>query len=254
VGFLRDRGIYRAPCRWYPGGPIGEIEYYWAAPGAQWYDGPQAFFPLNFFKGVKNEGVGELTEEGPRQFNLRNLAPPAPGVSHVGRPADFAGETPYPGESTPEQLPNCGSPTLPVESIGPVTFDEVKVVIENVELFKGGVTYRLAGEETAIQQLAGGFYSTNPIKWTATLGPDIATRLDGWSVVLERQVYSNSLSDFLIVQLTFTLAGDRYLPFDVSVVPSVATQESTSDGGFVSRPERLVSTPRIRLIPLWRPV
>lgn len=254
MGFLRDRGIYRAPCRWYPGGPIGEIEYYWAAPGAQWYDGPQAFFPLNFFKGVKNEGVGELTEEGPRQFNLRNLAPPAPGVSHVGRPADFAGETPYPGESTLEQLPNCASPTLPDESIGPVIFDAVQVIIENVELVKGESTYRLAGEETALQQLAGDFYSTAPVKWTAYLVPRGTTRFDGWSVVLERLVYHDTDADFLIVQLTFALTGDRYFPFDVSVVPSVATSESSADGGFVSRPERLVSTPRLRLIPLWRPV
>jgi hypothetical protein len=114
VGFLRQGSLYRAPCRWYPDGPIGEIEYYYAEPDAKWYDGTQIFFPQNFFKGSENTGVGELTDQGPRDFRQQRLTPPCPGQWAVGTVADFNGETPYPGETTLETLPDCEHPPRPL--------------------------------------------------------------------------------------------------------------------------------------------
>ncbi len=112
MGFLRPDKIYRAPCRWYPGGPIGQIEYYIAAPGATFYTGANTFRPLKFWRGETNEGVGELTGNSVRRFwsGIWNGKPD--GHAHVGTANDFAGLTAYPGPTTPDHLPVC-APNLP---------------------------------------------------------------------------------------------------------------------------------------------
>lgn len=99
VGFLRKGKTYRAPCRWYPDGPIGTIEYYVAAPGAAYLTGDHIFFPVGFYDRTGDDAdVGELTGEGHVRVIDGGIEPATePGVGYTGLAADFRGETPYPG-------------------------------------------------------------------------------------------------------------------------------------------------------------
>lgn len=110
MGFLRKGKCYRAPCRWYPDGPIGTIEYYYAKPNAQYYSGEHIFFPLGFF-GSDGQGgdVGELTGPGiKREYWSGELAEAGAGFHATGTADDFMGETAYPGPVDGDCV--CGPP------------------------------------------------------------------------------------------------------------------------------------------------
>lgn len=107
MGWLREGKCYRAPVRWYPGGPVSQIEYYFAKPHARWYEGRHMFFPIMFTRGETNSGVGELTGQSVRRFWSGKLEHTPPGLRHVGTEDDFRGRTPYPGPTFPHQLPDC---------------------------------------------------------------------------------------------------------------------------------------------------
>jgi hypothetical protein len=83
---------YTAPCRWYPGGPIGTIRYYWANPGASVLPFNTVFWPYQPVMQIENSIYpGEITGRGLRKWdngkNLNNL----PGTHYEGSAADFAG-------------------------------------------------------------------------------------------------------------------------------------------------------------------
>lgn len=90
VGMVRS--FYRAPCRWYPNGPIGEIRFYEAAPGAAWFMEPTVFHPYSQVLQLENHHFpGEITGKGLRIWdagvNTNNL----PGDHYEGTPEDFIG-------------------------------------------------------------------------------------------------------------------------------------------------------------------
>lgn len=116
MGFLRKGSIYRAPCRWYPGGPIGEIEFYEAAEDAEWYDKEHTFGPAGLFYSEKfPDGVGELTLPAKKRRYWSGVwDEKPPGLAHVGTESDFKGLTPYPGPSWPSELPVCPDALEPV--------------------------------------------------------------------------------------------------------------------------------------------
>jgi len=110
VGWLRVGNAYRAPAKWYGGGPTSQIEYYFADPAAEWIPYPQRFFPLGFFRGETNTGVGELTGKSVRRFWNGVWAEKPPGTAHVGTASDFGGLSAYPGPTDADHLPNCSTP------------------------------------------------------------------------------------------------------------------------------------------------
>ncbi len=138
VGYLRKGKCYRAPCRWYPGGPVGTIEYYEAAPNARWYRGQQDFFPWGLFVGEENESdVGELTQLDQRSYWSGKLPNPPAGLFYVGSESDFKLETPYPG---PLVSPiSCAKPKVNDENGFAISDGEsVPVIPEYVDGFRIG--------------------------------------------------------------------------------------------------------------------
>lgn len=90
VGFLRS--CYTAPCRWYPGGPVGRIRFYFAKEGAEHLPFQTCFHPYSQVLQLENSTLpGEITGPGLRKWdrgdNFNDLA----GDHYEGTPADFAG-------------------------------------------------------------------------------------------------------------------------------------------------------------------
>lgn len=91
VGFAQR--CYEAPCRWYPGGPVGRIRFYWAKDGALPLPySPTVFWPYQFLTQLENRAdTGEITGKGLRRWyngvNVNNL----PGDHCEGTAEDFAG-------------------------------------------------------------------------------------------------------------------------------------------------------------------
>ena len=90
VGCLRS--CYTAPCRWYPGGPIGRIRFYFARPGAQVFPLRNIFHPYSQVKQLVNSGVGEITGPGLRVYDKGRNRSNLDGTHYEGTPADFLGE------------------------------------------------------------------------------------------------------------------------------------------------------------------
>jgi hypothetical protein len=102
---------------WYPGGAEGQIEFYQAAPDADYFPLEHVFFPWDFFRFEDNlSDVGELTRGRKRNLFSRQPLLPEDGRSYVGTPADFLGIAGYPGPTTAENRPHCGPQILSVDS------------------------------------------------------------------------------------------------------------------------------------------
>jgi len=87
------RWCYTAPCRWYPGGEVGKIQFYFAAPGAGLLPFPTVFYPFANFLDITNvSDPGEIVGYGLRdRYNGVNPSPPA-GDHCEGTADDFAGK------------------------------------------------------------------------------------------------------------------------------------------------------------------
>jgi hypothetical protein len=97
VGVVRS--CYRAPCRYYRGGPIGTIRYYFVPKTNPIFYGDNVFWPatemLHEFTNVTNPGEIAGT---PRAYDRGvNFRPECDGTSGVGTHGDFAGLTDWPG-------------------------------------------------------------------------------------------------------------------------------------------------------------
>ena len=110
VGALRQGSTYRSKVRWYKDGPISEIEYYKAAPDAEWLPIPHVFAPIGGDREENQNEPGEITGKGKRDY--RNPSPllPEDGKRYVGTPEDFLGLVSYPGPVAPGTMPECGVP------------------------------------------------------------------------------------------------------------------------------------------------
>lgn len=86
------RSCYSAPCRWYAGGPIGKIRYYFANPGALWLPFKTCFWGYSQFKQLQNATEpGEITGPGLRTYYLGTNVNDLPGLHYEGTAADFRG-------------------------------------------------------------------------------------------------------------------------------------------------------------------
>lgn len=90
VGVLRS--CYSAPCRWYPGGPLGRIRFFFADADAQPLPYKTVFHPYSQVLQLDNTAdPGEITGQGLRRWdrgeNFNNLN----GHHCEGTAADFAG-------------------------------------------------------------------------------------------------------------------------------------------------------------------
>lgn len=101
------RSAYSTACRWYAGGPIGRIRYYFVPPSNQILFKENVFWPsteiLSDFNNVNDPG--EIAGQ-PRAWDRgTNFRPDLVGDEPDGSDADFLGKTPYP--SLPPVLPDC---------------------------------------------------------------------------------------------------------------------------------------------------
>lgn len=92
------RSAYSTLCRWYVGGPVGRIRYYFVPPTNRVYYGTNVFWPstelLSDFSNV--DGPGEI-KAAPRAWERgSNLRPDLVGDHVAGTADDFAGLTPVP--------------------------------------------------------------------------------------------------------------------------------------------------------------
>jgi hypothetical protein len=89
-GYIRS--AYTAPCRWYPGGPVGRIRWYFTKPTAQNLPVPTVFWPYSMELDHENrDGVGEITGKGLRVYDRGVNVNELPGDHYEGTPDDFAG-------------------------------------------------------------------------------------------------------------------------------------------------------------------
>lgn len=177
VGWLRKGKTYRAPCRWYPDGPVGTIEYYVAAPGAKYYEGEHIFFPLGFWAkdGIGGD-VGELTngEDYKREIDAKIAPATEPGIAYSGSVADFRGETPYPGpfEGEIECIPAIIEQSyegFETDTTG-ISFEAPVVLTYDCIFFPGGV--RDSWEVTFSGLVDGPLFNASVFNGTHTLPYD----------------------------------------------------------------------------------
>lgn len=90
VGMVRN--CYTAPCRWYPGGPVGKIRFYEAEPTASWLPFKTVFWPYNQVLEIENiTEPGEITGPGLRRYDKGINVNELPGTGFIGTREDFAG-------------------------------------------------------------------------------------------------------------------------------------------------------------------
>jgi hypothetical protein len=88
VGMVRS--FYKAPCRWYPGGPIGEIRFYEALPTASWFMDHTVFHPYSQVLQLENKAMpGEITGHGLRIWDAGVNTNQTPGDHYEGTLDDF---------------------------------------------------------------------------------------------------------------------------------------------------------------------
>jgi hypothetical protein len=86
------RTCYSAPCRWYPGGPIGRIRWYRCDANAKPLPFPTVFWPYNQVLDLTNTtDTGEITGRGLRVYDKGTNFNALQGDHYEGTAADFAG-------------------------------------------------------------------------------------------------------------------------------------------------------------------
>lgn len=87
------RSCYTAPCRWYEGGPIGKIRFYFANPDAQPLPYSTCFHPYSQLLQLSNYAEpGEITGQGLRRWDNGTNTNNLPGTHCEGSAADFLGQ------------------------------------------------------------------------------------------------------------------------------------------------------------------
>jgi hypothetical protein len=118
------RRAFTAQCRFYPGGPVRWIRYYWAKCGSLVFQGPQIFWGRFRAQEIYNTyGPGELTGNARRVWSPGYEFGNADGMHLSGPAAGFLGQyTPDfpPSLPTPvDQLPVCDLPLFAAGEVCP---------------------------------------------------------------------------------------------------------------------------------------
>jgi hypothetical protein len=112
------RRSFLVRCRFYPGGPVQWIHYYYAKPGASAFPLPNIFWGRFRDEHCYNtDGPGELTGNLRRLWDKGAEYGDAPGDSCTGPAAGFVGQYvpawTVPGLTPPELRPICDIPVVP---------------------------------------------------------------------------------------------------------------------------------------------
>lgn len=117
VIFGYGRHPYTAPARFYDGGPVLSIRWFFAPTGAVRYTGPTIWHPLSQFKQFKpTDGVGELASRYP--YSPGGTPAGLDGQNVHATIDELTGIAPWPGFANWSNVPGCKKISLPTHTSG----------------------------------------------------------------------------------------------------------------------------------------